>query len=106
MGRLITRLADLVFTQDKTNWLTDVGDADSLTFYPPASFGGTITIEVAPVEDPKEADFVTLQSGGSDINLTATNGLLLTDLSFVTLRLKSTASETNKVVRVVKQRSA
>ncbi len=106
MGRLAKRLTDMVFTQDKTNVVTDIADADSVTFFPPASFDGTITLDVAPNDDPIESDFVTLQSAGSDVNLTGGNGLVLTDVSFLSLRLKSTVSETNKRVGVVIQRSA
>ena len=50
--RIIKRLDDLVFTQLVTNVLTDLGDADSMTFYSPATFAGTITIQVAHNNNP------------------------------------------------------
>jgi len=106
MGRLAKRLADMVFTLDKTNFVSDIADADSVTFFPPATFTGTITLDVAPTAEPVESDFVTLQSAGADVNLTGGKGLVLTDVSFLALRLKSTVSETNKKVSVVIQRSA
>lgn len=66
---------------DESNWLDDPKKAyKNMMLYAPASIGGVTTVMVSPkrAEESVLADFVALQSGGSDVVLTAAKATPIT----------------------------
>lgn len=66
----------------------------SLAIHGPASLAGAVTVEVADThpDSAVDADFRTLQSGGSDVVITAGDTTVLTELAFRSLRLKESVA--------------
>lgn len=67
--------------------------SDSITFYPPASLAGTVTVEVTHKRgEVKDIDWRTLESDGADVNLSADKALTLVELNFAQLRIKTSVA--------------
>jgi hypothetical protein len=75
-----------------SNIIKDVGDAYAITIFTPATLTSTgITIGVEPTSSG--TNFVTLQSGGSDVVLPAGRATIISPPAFKQLRLESSSAE-------------
>lgn len=83
-----------------SNALTDLGDALGMTIYAPVTITATqVRIQVEPSSDG--TNFVTLQSGGTDVLLTAATATVISPIPFKQMRLISTSVESqNDVFKV------
>ena len=70
----------------------DLRHAREIVFYPPSSLSGTVTVEVTDKRSPSASDWNTLQSGGSDVTLTADKATVVTETGFLGLRLATTVA--------------
>lgn len=66
-------------------------DATALTIYSPAALTGVITIETEPTETG--SNFVTLQSGGTDVTLAAGKSTVINKVGWRQMRLASAGTE-------------
>lgn len=63
----------------------------SLELHMPSAFTGTV--KLASADDVAESSFTTMQSGGSDITLTAAKTLTLTEVPMHAIRAESDGAE-------------
>lgn len=73
------------------NAIAQFDDATALTIYSPAALTGSITVETEPTSTG--TNFVTLQSGGSDVTIPAGKATVLNKVGWRQMRLVSAASE-------------
>lgn len=66
-------------------------DSWGLTIYTPAALTGTISVEVEPTDTG--TNFVTLQSGGTDVTLPAGKATVINPIPFRQIRVTSNAAE-------------
>jgi len=78
-------------------------DAETLTIFAPSTLdAGTNTLEVEPTETG--TSFVTLQSGGADINIAAGKAVVLTEIAWKQIRVKCGNNQTaDRTFQMVKQ---
>lgn len=74
-----------------SNIISIFDDATALTIYSPATLTGAVTIETEPTSTG--TNFVTLQSGGTDVTLPAGKATVLNKVGWRQMRLASAASE-------------
>jgi hypothetical protein len=91
----VTRMPDMVTTAGGTtsNAIGIFDDAWAISIYSPATtFTSTyVTIQVEPTSTG--TDFVTLQSGGSDVTLSSGAAMVISPLPFMQLRIVHDAAE-------------
>ncbi len=63
----------------------------SIAIHGPSALTGTATLQAA--DDVAESAFIPVQSGGSDVTITAVKTLTLTETPFGTLRIVSGSAE-------------
>jgi len=74
-----------------------------LTIYGPAALTGTVTVQVAPNNNPVSGDWKALQSAGADVTVPAAKATTIA-ASFRALRLVSESSEgADRAFRVIGQ---
>ena len=72
--------------------LADVGDAYAITIFTPATMTATqITVEVEP--SSSGTSFVTLQSGGTDVQIAAGKATVIAPPGFKQIRVTSSSVE-------------
>lgn len=81
----------IVNASSYSNAISVFDDATALTIFSPASLTGTVTIETEP--SSTGTNFVTLQSGGTDVTLSAGKATVLNKVGWRQMRLASNASE-------------
>lgn len=95
------RLANLIVPQGATvsNALSYVEqkNMEALSILSPAALdGGTVfTLEISASDNPGSGDWVTLQSDGSDVALSAGKSLTLVKCPFMSLRVKASVAVAN-----------
>ena len=68
-----------------------IDDSWGLTIYSPATITNTITVEVEPTSTG--TNFVTLQSGGTDVTIPAGKATVLNPIPFRQIRVKAAGAE-------------
>lgn len=94
MGQYIKNLTAFTFTGTSTtsNAIGDFDDCRSVSISIITTTGTTFTVQVEPT--PTGTDFMDLQSGGADVTVTASEGLVIEPVPFRQMRLLATAAST------------
>jgi hypothetical protein len=75
-----------------SNVIKDIGDAYAITIFTPATLTSTgVTLGVEP--SSSGTNFVTLQSGGTDVVLPAGRATIISPPAFKQLRIESSSAE-------------
>jgi len=74
-----------------SNVISLFDDATALTIFSPASLTGVVTIETEPTSTG--SNFVTLQSGGTDVTLPAGKSTVINKVGWHQMRLASASAE-------------
>ena len=81
----------IVNASSNGNAISQFDDATALTIYSPAALTGVITVETEPTTTG--TNFVTLQSGGTDVTIPAGKATVINKVGWRQMRLVSAASE-------------
>jgi hypothetical protein len=98
MSRYNVNLPDLVIPAGGTrsNVLTgsSLAGIESLAIFAPDVLDATVTftVQVAHVASPAAGDWADLQSGGTDVTLTADNAVVISSLPFEALSILASAA--------------
>ena len=87
----------LTIAQDGTisNVLSEIPATQSIvdmTIYGPSALTGTVTVQVAPTDNPESGDWIALQKSGSDVTVPAVKATPVGGM-FRALRLVSGSAE-------------
>ena len=74
-----------------SNVITNLDDSWAISIYSPATFTGTISVQIEP--SSSGTNFVTLQSGGTDVTLNTAKAIVINPITFKQLRLISGSAE-------------
>ena len=98
MGQFIKDLTNLTFTGTSTvsNAIVNTDDCDGISVFWSSSTGTTFTVQVS-LDPTSTSAFGALQSGGSDISITAGEVVVVSPTPFRQLRLLATGTSTGSL---------
>jgi len=92
----VSRLVDLTIANGATasNAISGFKDARAIGIFAPAALLSSLTYVVQVEPTPTGTPFRTLQSGGADISIAASKGIIITDNAFNRIRVLASAAVT------------